>query len=372
MTTQYVWQREDWPRFRWDDARLLPLLADARYRQGTFLGTMRTLGFDLRLQSELEATADDAVKTSAIEGEVLDPNSVRSSIARRLGLPDAGLASTDRKVEGVVEMLLDAIRKFDAPLTDERIFAWHAGLFPTGYSGMHRIDVGSWRHARDGPMQVVSGEYGRQRIHYEAPPAARLAAEMQAFLQWFNAGSGNLDGLLRAGLAHLWFVTVHPLDDGNGRIARAIADLAIAQMERSGHRFYSMSSQIQRDRAAYYDVLEATQKGDLDITNWLTWFTQSYVRAIDAAEALSSKVIARAKFWQAHAAEPPFSDRQQKVLTKLLEGFEGNMTARKWSSICGCSMDTAQRDIADLVRRSLLVRNPGGSKNTSYRFRWTP
>ena len=368
----YIWERQDWPHFRWDNARLLPLLSDARYRQGSFLGTMRTLGFDLRLQSELEATSDDVVTTSAIEGEVLDRTSVRSSVARRLGLPDAGAAPADRKVEGVVDMILDAIRRYDEPLTTERIFGWHAGLFPTGYSGIHRVDVGSWRADKEGPMQVVSGDYGKQRVHYEAPPAARVPGEMQAFIDGFNRDNRNLDGLLRAGLAHLWFVTIHPLDDGNGRIARAITDLAIAQTERNGHRFYSMSSQIQRDRAAYYDILEATQKGELDVTNWLDWFAQSYVRAIDAAEALSDKVIARAKFWQDHATEAPFSERQQKVLNRLLEGFEGHITARKWSSMCGCSSDTAQRDISDLVRRGLLVRNPGGSKNTSYSFRWPP
>ncbi|MGH7090564.1 MAG: Fic family protein [Stellaceae bacterium] len=371
MAPGYIWQRDDWPGFRWDDARLLSLLAAARFRQGSLLGTMRTLGFDLRLQSELEATADDVVQTSAIEGELLDPVSVRSSIARRLGLPEGGLAPADRTVEGAVDMILDAVRKFDAPLGDERIFAWHAGLFPTGYSGIHRIDVGAWRQDKEGPMQVVSGAYGRQRVHYEAPPTVRVPAEMKTFMAWFNGGSANLDGLLRAGLAHLWFVTIHPLDDGNGRIARAIADLAIAQTERIGHRFYSMSSQIQRDRAAYYEILEATQRADLDVTEWLIWFAESYARAIDAAEALSRKVIAKAKFWQAQAAEPPFSERQQKVLNRLLDGFDGNMTARKWSSLCGCSMDTAQRDMADLVRRRLLARNPGGSKNTSYRFTWT-
>jgi Fic family protein len=364
----YIWERKDWPRLRWNDERLLPLLAEARFRQGRFLGSMGALGFNLRQQSELEATADDVIKTSAIEGELLDAASVRSSIARRLGLPDAGLAPADRKVEGIVEMILDAIHKFDEPLTAKRILAWHAGLFPTGYSGLHRIDVASWRRDRNGPMQVVSGDYGKQRVHFEAPPAGRLADEMRAFLDWFNRSSGNLDGLLRAGLAHLRFVTIHPLDDGNGRIARAIADLAVAQTERIGHRFYSMSSQIQRDRAAYYDILEATQKGTLDVTDWLAWCTQCYGRAIAAAEAASEKVLAKAKFWQAHADDPPFSERQQKMLNRLLDGFEGNVTARKWSTLCRCSMDTAARDIGDLVQRGLLIRNPGGSKNTSYRF----
>lgn len=368
----YFWEREGWPAFRWDSGRLLPRLSEARYRQGTFLGAIRTIGFDLRLQSELETLVEDVVKTSAIEGEVLDRASVRSSVARRLGLPEGGLAPADRKVEGVVEMILDATRNFDRPLTTERLFGWHAALFPTGYSGIHRIDTGLWRTDRQGAMRVVSGAYGKERIHYQAPPAERVTSEMAVFLDWFNGGSRNLDGILRAGLAHLWFVSIHPLDDGNGRIARAIADLAVAQTERTGHRFYSMSSRIERDKSAYYDVLEATQKGDLEVTEWLGWFTDCYVRAIEAAEAVGEKVLARAGFWQAHANEPPFSERQQKVLNKLLDGFEGFVTARKWASLCRCSVDTAQRDIADLAKRGLLVRNPGGSKNTSYRFNWPP
>ncbi len=368
----YIWQRHDWPAFRWRAERLLPLLSDARHRQGRLLGTMASVGFDLRLESELAATADDVLKTSAIEGEVLDPASVRSSIARRLGLPDGGLRPADRRVDGVVEMLLDATRHFDRELTARRVFGWHAALFPTGHAGIQPIDVGRWRRDQHGPMQVISGAFGRQRVHYEAPPARRLRAEVDAFLTWFNHAGGDLDGILRAGLAHLWFVTLHPLDDGNGRIARAVADLAVAQAERIGQRFYSMSSEIERDKARYYAILESTQKGDLDVTDWLVWFTERYVAAIDAAETITRKVLDRVRFWQEHATRPPFSPRQQKVLTRLLGDFEGFMTAGKWANLCRCSRDTAQRDIADLVDRGLLRKNPGGSKRTSYAFVWAP
>jgi Fic family protein len=369
----YVWQRDGWPKFHWNSESMGPTVAAARFRQGKFLGLMEAAGFDARLQAELDATCEDVIKTSAIEGEVLNPGSVRSSIARRLGIPDGGLAPQDRKVEGIVEMILDAAKNFMSPLTPERIFGWHAGLFPTGYSGIEKIDVGQWRTDREGAMQVVSGIYSpKPKIHYEAPPAVRVHGEMAAFLEWFNCSSVNMDGLTRAGLAHLWYVTIHPLDDGNGRVARAIADLAVAQMERTGQRFYSMSSQIEREKGKYYDILERTQKGDLDITEWLSWFTDYYVRSIEAADALTAAVVNKAKFWHYMADLPPLSTRQQKVVGKLLEGFKGNITTDKWKSICGCSPDTAQRDINDMVERGLLVRNPGGGRSTSYSFNWPP
>ncbi|KAA0586529.1 Fic family protein [Azospirillum lipoferum] len=368
----YIWQREDWPSFSWNAGALLSPLADARHRQGLFLGKMRDIGIDGRLEAELVALTEDVEKTSAIEGEVLNPSSIRSSIARRLGIPDAGLGPTDRKVEGVVEIVLDAAKNYAAPLTNERIFGWHAALFPTGYSGKDRIDVARWRTDRHGPMQVVSSTFSPAPVvHFEAPPAGCVPGEIAAFLAWFNA-SRSIDPLLRAGLAHLWFVTIHPMDDGNGRIARAIADLAIAQAERSGQRFYSMSGAIERDKRRYYAALEAAQRGDLDITDWLLWFLECYANAIAAAEAITDRVFTRAKFWMAQDGGLPFSERQRKVLTKLLDGFEGNLTTKKWASICGCSADTALRDINDLVTRGLLVRNPGGSKNTSFTFRWPP
>ncbi|MBF0306541.1 MAG: Fic family protein, partial [Alphaproteobacteria bacterium] len=313
---------------------------------------------------------EDVLSTSAIEGEALPPASVRSSIARRLGLPDGGLAPTDRKVEGVVDMVLDATKNFAAPLTAERIFGWHAALFPTGHAGKERIDVGRWRTDRLGAMRVVSDIYApKPRVHFEAPPAARLDAEMERFLGWFNGEVEGLDPLLRAGLAHLWFVTIHPMDDGNGRIARAIADLAVAQMERTGQRFYSMSAQIERDKKRYYAVLEETQKGDLDITGWLGWFMECHAAAVTAAEAAAGRVMDRSRFWQTHA-DRPMTDRQRKVLGKLLDGFQGVLTARKWASLAGCSPDTAQRDINDLLAMGVLERNPGGGRSTSYRLPW--
>ncbi len=360
----YIWQDDDWPRFRWDADSLLAPLADARHKQGDLLGQMKRLGFDLRREAELQATVEDVIRTSEIEGEKLDPASVRSSVARRLGLPDAGLLPSDRKVEGVVEMMLDAMHNHAKPLTAERLFAWHAALFPTGYSGLRKIMVGDWRTDMDGPMQVVSGPEGRQKVHYEAPPAKRLGPEMKRFLAWFNRPP-PMDGLLRSGIAHLWFVTIHPFEDGNGRIARAIADLALAQMEGTGQRFYSVSAQIRHERSRYYEVLERTQRKDLDVTEWLTWFMVCFGRAVDTAEEKSRSVLRKAEFWQ-RFAEEPLSARQKTIVNRFMDGFEGNLTARKWAALGKCSVDTANRDINDLLARGLLVRNPGGSRRTSY------
>lgn len=325
---------------------------------------MAGLGFDLKLEAQLEALTEDVIKSSEIEGDILDRESVRSSIARRLGVRHAAVAPADRRTEGVVEMMLDAAANYDAPLTAERLFAWQAALFPTGYSGLHRVKTGGWRDDADGPMEVVSEPVGRGRVHYKAPPADRLDAEMKRFLDWFNR-AGDPEGLLRAGLAHLWFVTIHPFSDGNGRIARAIADKGLAQSEESAQRFYSMSSQIRKERAAYYEILERTQKGDLDVTAWLVWFLGCFSRAIDGAEELLANVLRKAAFWQRHAREA-FTERQKKILNRYLDGFEGNLTAKKWGAFGKCSVPTAQRDINDLLARGVLRRNPGGSKNTSY------
>lgn len=359
----YIWEQPTWPRFTWDDTRLLDPLATARLKQGRLLGSMARLGFELKIEAQLEALTEDVVKTSEIEGEALDRDSVRSSLARRLGVPAAAVASSDRRTDGVVEMMLDATGNYDAPLTPERLFAWQAALFPTGYSGLHKVRTGVWRDDADGPMQVVSGPVGRQRVHYQAPPAVRLDTEMQAFLRWFDRRVG--EGLLRAGLAHLWFVTIHPFEDGNGRVARAIADQALAQSEGSGQRFYSMSSQIRKERSDYYDTLERTQKGALDVTDWLVWFLGCFSRALDGAAAACAHVLGKADFWQRYAREP-FTERQKTVLNRFLDGFEGKLTTKKWAAIGKCSIPTAQRDINELVERGILRRNPGGSKNTSY------
>ncbi len=360
----YIWQDDDWPRFRWDAEALLAPLAKARHKQGRLLGRMRDLGFDLRREAECRATVEDVIRTSEIEGETLDLAGVRSSVARRLGLPDAGLSPPDRKVDGVVEMMLDAMRGHAEPLTAERLFGWQAALFPTGYSGLRRITVGGWRTDEAGPMQVVSGPLGRETVHYEAPPAGHVGAEMERFLAWFN-DPPPMDGLVLSGIAHLWFVTIHPFEDGNGRIARAIADRALARMEETGQRFYSVSAQIRQVRKRYYEVLERTQKGGLDITPWLAWFVDCFGDAVDAAEEKSRAVWAKAEFWQ-RFAEEPLSARQKTILNRFMDGFEGKLTARKWAALGKCSVDTAQRDINDLLARELLVRNPGGSKRTSY------
>ncbi len=360
----YIWQQPDWPRFRWDSARLIEPLAAARLKQGRLLGRMQGLGFDLRLEAELQALAEEVLKTFEIEGEVLSAASVRSSLARKLGVPHAAVAPSDRRTDGVVDMMLDATRNSTAALTVDRLRSWHAALFPIGYSGLAKVAVGTWRDDASGPMQVISGPIGRERVHYEAPPAGCLAGEVAAFLDWF-AGPAGADGLVRAGLAHLWFVTLHPFDDGNGRIARAIADLALAQSDGSAQRFYSMSSQIRRERADYYAILERTQRSGLDVTDWLLWFLACFGRAVDGAEAIGAGVLRKAEFWRQHQGAA-LSDRQRAVLNRVLDGFEGKLTARKWAVIGRCSPATAQRDLADLVARGVLRRNPEGSKNTSY------
>jgi Fic family protein len=360
----YIWERPAWPKFEWDDGALIEPLAAARLNQGRLLGRMQSLGFDLQLEAQLQALTNEVLKSSEIEGDILDHASVRSSLARRLGVPEAATTPIDRRTEGVVEMMLDATRNFDQPLTAERLFGWQAALFPTGYSGLAKVKTGGWREDVDGPMQVVSGAIGRERVHYQAPPAARVPDHMAAFLDWFAAPS-TTDGLLRAGLAHLWFVTVHPFEDGNGRVARAIADQALAQSEGSPQRFYSMSSQIRRERADYYAILEGTQKGGIDVTDWLQWFLACFTRAIDGAEASSADVLRKAEFWRAHE-RVALSGRQRLILNLYLDGFEGNLTAKKWAILGKCSPASAQRDIADLVDKGILQRNPGGSKNTSY------
>ena len=364
MRRIYIHEQPDWPRLHWRRETLVDALADVRHRQGRLLGRMETLGFDLRREAVLGTLVEDVVKSSDIEGETLDAAEVRSSIARRLGMDAGGVAPADRDVEGVVEMMLDATRRYDRPLTAARLFDWHASLFPTGRSGMRRIAVGRWRGESADPMQVVSGPIGRERVHFEAPSAVRVDEEMRAFLDWFKAPAEG-DPVLRAGLAHLWFVTVHPFEGGNGRIARAVADMALARSEGSPQRFYSMSSQIRAERAAYYDVLERTQRGATDVTDWMTWFLACLGRSIDAAGTALAAVLAKARFWE-RAAGLTLNDRQRRVLNRLLDSFEGKLTTSNWAKLAKCSQDTALRDIAVLVDHGLLARNPGGGRNTSY------
>ena len=364
---RYIHELPDWPDFRWNQPGVACLLARVRHRQGRLIGRMEGLGFQLRQEAALHALTEDVVRSSEIEGDRLDRNRVRSSIVRHLGLDGGGVAAVDRHVEGIVEMMLDATREYEQPLTADRLCAWHASLFPTGRSGMWKVQVGEWRDDSTGPTQVVSGPAGRQRVHFEAPAAGRLDLEMAAFLQWFNADGDRdrLDPVLKAGLAHLWFVTIHPFDDGNGRIARAITDLQLARSEQSPQRFYSMSAQIRRERQAYYDILAETQGGTLDVTRWLEWFLQCLDRAIDDAGTTLAGVLRKARFWQA-ARTVPLNDRQRLVLNRVLDDFGGKLTTSRWAALAKTSTDTALRDLLDLVERGILVRNPGGGRSASY------
>ncbi|MEA2895626.1 MAG: hypothetical protein QOJ84_1241 [Bradyrhizobium sp.] len=360
----YIHEFPDWPRFRWNSDGLAKQLAAVRLRQGRLIGRIQALGFRQQEEAVLTTLTEDVLKSSEIEGEILDRDQVRSSIARRLGIDVGALSPADRNVEGVVEMMLDATQNFKSELTEERLFGWHASLFPTGRSGISRIIIGAWRNEKSGPMRVVSGAFGREKVHYEAPAAARLDAEMKSFLEWFNA-EDNTDPVIKAALAHLWFVTIHPFDDGNGRIARAIADMCLARSEDSSQRFYSMSAQIRLERKAYYDMLEATQKGDLDITPWLEWFLGCLDRAFDGAEQTLAAVFQKADFWKKHAAAK-INERQRDILNRLLDGFEGKLTSSKWALIEKCSPDTALRDIQDLVEQGILAKDEGGGRSTSY------
>jgi Fic family protein len=360
----YIWESPEWPAWRYDLSRLAVPLAEVSRAQGLLFGRLADVGLALRSEASLVALTDDVVKTSEIEGEQLNVASVRSSIARKLGVDIGALAPVDRHVEGVVEMVLDATLNCSAEVSKERLFGWHAALFPTGFSGMSRISVANWRDDSKGPMQVVSGPIGRQKVHFEAPPAARLGMEVDQFLAWLNADTAD-QPVLKAGLAHLWFVTLHPFDDGNGRIARAIGDLLLARADGSPERFYSLSAQIQRERKDYYDILERTQKGTLDITEWLAWFLDALHRAIDHAQLTLNVVLSKASFWR-YWASTPFNERQIKLLNRLLDGFDGKLTSSKWAAIAKCSPDTALRDISELVASGVLKKSAAGGRSTSY------
>lgn len=364
---KYIWQQTNWPYWHYDAERLVPLLAQVHQGQGHLLGRMQDIGMGLRDQATLQVLTEDVLKTSEIEGERLNPETVRSSVARRLGVDVGALAPADRHVDGVVDMVLDATGHFDQPLTEDRLFGWHAALFPAGYSGMNKINTGAWRDDASGPMQVVSGPVGREMVHYEAPPADQLAAQMLDFLHWFNSVD-ELDLLIKAGLAYLWFVTIHPFDDGNGRIARAVGDMALARADQSPQRFYSLSAQIQRERKDYYDLLEQTQKGSLDVTVWLEWFLGCLHRAMQGADVTLSAVLTKARFWQ-HWSDTPMNERQIKLLNRLLDGFEGKLTSSKWAKIAKCSPDTALRDITDLLKHGVLLKSDAGGRSTSYELK---
>ena len=363
----WVYEHQNWPDFTWDAGKLASKLADIRHRQGRLLGKMEGLGFELKREASLSTLTSDVVKSSAIEGENLNPKEVRSSIARRLGIDIASPLPVNQDVEGIVEIMLDATQQSGKPLTKERLFDWHAALFSTGRSGMRRITVGGWRSAESGSMQVVSGPIGREKVHFEAPNAERLEHEMTEFLAWFES-EDDVDPVLRAGIAHLWFVTVHPFEDGNGRIARAIADMALARADGMPHRFYSLSSQFESERKDYYDQLEKQQRGTPEVTGWLEWFLDCLGRAIANAEEALSAVLFKAQLWE-KINRRPVNERQRLIINRMLEDdFKGHMNTSKYAKLAKCSPDTALRDIQDLKSRGIFIQNPGGGRSTSYRL----
>ncbi len=360
----YIHERSQWPQFTWDPIKLAPLLARVHQHQGRLQGHMETLGFNLQEEATLLTLTQEVVKNSEIENERLDPDQVRSSIARKLGMDIAGLVPADRHVEGAVEIALDAIQHFNKPLTKERLFSWHAALFPTGRSGMNPIIVGDFRNDQQGPMQVVSGALGRKRIHFEAPAASRIEKEMKIFLTWFNRKEA-VDPLIKAGLAHLWFITIHPFEDGNGRIARTLTDLQLARSDNNSQRFYSLSTQIRKERNAYYKHLESTQKGELAVTDWLEWFLRCMEHALEATSTILAKVLRKAQFFEQYKTVN-FNDRQRFMLNKLFEDFFGKLSSSKWAKITKCSQDTAMRDIQALIKLGILEKEAAGGRSTSY------
>jgi Fic family protein len=362
---RYIHQLPDWPQFKWDHEKLAKPLVDLRHRQGKLMGRMENLGFTLRSEAMLQTLTLDVLKSSEIEGEILNPDQVRSSVARRLGMDIAGLIPADRHVEGVVEMMVDATQRYAAPLTDERLFNWHAALFPTARNGMQKIIVGAWRtNTTDDPMQVISGAMGKEKIHFEAPASTILAKEMKSFLHWFNTTT-DTDPVIKAAIAHLWFVTIHPFDDGNGRIARAITDMQLSRADGNAQRFYSMSAQIRKERNAYYETLEMTQKGNLDITTWIQWFLTCLERATTEVDQTLGAVLYKARFWEQNNTTV-LNERQKEMLNKLLNQFEGKLTTSKWAKMTKCSQDSALRDIQDLVGKGVLVKEESGGRSTSY------
>lgn len=360
----YIHQYKDWTAFEWNNDELIQVLGEVRNQQGKLVGKLEILGFDLKEEANLMTLTEDVIKTSEIEGEILDKDQVRSSIARRLGIDIQGLIPSDRNVDGVVEMMIDATKNAYEPLTKDRLFGWHNLLFPTGRSGMYKIQVGNWREDIEGAMQVVSGAFGREKVHYEAPSSERVPYEMQQFLEWFNQ-ENDLDSVLKSAVAHLWFVTIHPFDDGNGRIARTIADLQLTRSDGSNQRFYSMSSQIRKNRNSYYEILEDTQKGDQDITKWMKWYCENLLVAIEDADTVLQKVLIKHNFWQSNK-DVALNERQIKILNMLLDYFEGNLNSKKWALINKVSTDTALRDITDLINKNILQKTNSGGRSTSY------
>lgn len=359
----FIHQKDNWPEFTWNSNDFLDILSEARNLQGRLIGKMETLGFDLRNEALLDTLTLDVLKSSEIEGEFLNPDQVRSSIARRLGMEIAGAVESDRNVEGVVEMMLDATQRCFEPLTADRLFDWHAALFPTGRSGMYKITVADWRKDTTGPMQVVSGAMGKEKVHFQAPDSDLVGKEMTRFIDWFN--NSKVDLVIKASIAHLWFVTIHPFEDGNGRITRALTDMLLAQSDKSNQRFYSMSAQIRLERKQYYEILEKTQKGNLDISEWISWFLNCLTNALKSTDSVLTRVLFKADFWQKHI-DTAINNRQRKLLNKLMDGFDGKLTSSKWAKIAKCSKDSAVRDINDLIEKGILQKESAGGRSTNY------
>ena len=358
----FVHQKQNWSDFKWDSDKIVPLLGNVRHLQGKLLGQMESLGFSLKEEAVLTTLTLDVLKSTEIEGEILNKDQVRSSIARKLGITVNGIVASSRNVDGVVEMMLDATQHYDSPLTKKRLLGWHAALFPTGYSGMYKIEVGKYR---TGDMQVVSGAMGKEKIHYEAPKPNLVESEMANFLDWLNNGHISIDPVLKAAISLFWFITIHPFDDGNGRIARAITDMLLARSDNTSQRFYSVSNQILEERKVYYDILEKTQRGDGDITNWLLWFLSCIERALINTEKILESTIVKAKFWEQHS-QTSLNNPQRIMLNKLLDGFDGKLTSSKWAKITKTSPDTALRDIQDLISKGILQKEAQGGRSTNY------
>jgi len=363
----YIHQQNEWPTFSWDNEQILLSLGTVRNMQGKIMGRMESLGFDLRKEAELDTLTQDVLKSTEIEGELLNPDQVRSSIAKRLGLEISGSVVSDRNVDGMVDMMMDAMQHFDKPLTTDRLFNWHSALFPAGRSGMYKITVADWRNDSTGPMQVVSGAMGKEKVHYQAPDSTLIESEMVRFIDWFN-NENNIDLVLKAAIAHLWFVTIHPFEDGNGRITRTLTDMLLAGSDGNSQRFYSMSAQIRKERKQYYEILESTQKGNLDITNWLLWFLNCLMNALLSTESILSKVLFKAEFWNKHS-KFILNERQRLLLNKLIDGLDGKLTSSKWAKIAKCSSDTALRDIQDLIDKDILRKEDAGGRSTNYELK---
>jgi Fic family protein len=362
----YIYQQPDWPEFKWDSKSVLLPLSNARHLQGRLTGQLETLGFKLRDEAVLETLTTEVIKTSEIEGQILELNQVRSSIARKLGIKVSGLVPSDQNTDGVVEMMLDATQNYQRRLTADRLFGWHSALFPSGRSGMYKIITGNWRDDSSGSMQVVSGAMGKDKVHFEAPPAKEIRNEIRSFITWYNKES-DLDLILKSAIAHLWFITIHPFEDGNGRIARALSEMLLARSDNSSQRFYSMSSQIRAERKEYYNILERTQKGTLDITEWLVWYLKCFANAVNSSDKILSKVLSKHRFWITNSSET-LNSRQILLINKLLDNFTGQLTTSKWAKIAKCSQDTALRDIQDLVNKKILQKNISGGRSTNYKL----